>query len=73
MDSKGYVVERCPFCENEIEIRWNVKTEGYKIFCPYCGKQLLLCDECLHAEDNTRHICTYNASVGVCMRCVLDK
>ena len=44
------VVEVCPHCENEIEMRWDTAANGYKAFCPVCGNRLMLCDECLHSE-----------------------
>lgn len=40
------VVEPCPHCESEIEMEWDVKTQGYKATCPVCGNLLMLCDEC---------------------------
>lgn len=44
--------EWCPTCENEVEINgWNVKEDGYRTYCPYCGHKLMLCDECMHTND----------------------
>ena len=43
------VTERCPHCEAEITMCWSVKEYGYQVFCPVCGKPLMLCDECRHA------------------------
>ncbi len=52
------VIEMCNSCMNEIEIIWDVKEDGYKIYCPVCGAPMTLCDECLHAEDNQEGKCT---------------
>ena len=35
------VTEVCPYCESEIEMRWNVKEQGYKAVCPVCGNRLM--------------------------------
>lgn len=40
------VVEYCPHCENEVELCWNVEEDGYQIFCPNCGKVIMLCSMC---------------------------
>lgn len=61
------VVEWCPECGNEIEMRWDVEMFGYKAYCPVCGSRLMLCDECLHGEgggscdyDNQTDTCKFN-------------
>lgn len=62
------VYEYCPHCENDIEMIWNVDTDGFKAFCPHCGKRLMLCDACLHQEGkqvtcdycNETDKCRYN-------------
>lgn len=43
--SSNMVVEVCPHCENEIEMRWDTSTMGFRAFCPVCGNRLMLCDE----------------------------
>ena len=64
-DDRTYIVtEMCPHCMNEIEMRWNTDTEGFKAFCPVCGKRLMLCDECLHAEDSIG--CGYDSFPDSC-------
>ena len=63
------VTEWCPHCENEVEMRWDVETFGYKAFCPVCGKRLMLCDECRHSGegscdyDNKTDSCRHNPAV----------
>lgn len=58
------VTEMCPHCESEIEMRWNTDTMGFKAFCPVCGKRLMLCDECRHAENSAP--CDYNNELECC-------
>ena len=58
------VTEVCPHCENEIEMRWSIEALGYKAVCPVCGKRLMLCDECLHAEDGGH--CDYDSKTDSC-------
>lgn len=60
------VTELCPHCENEIEMRWNTDILGFKAFCPVCGKRLMLCDECRHAE--TSNHCDYDSERDCCRR-----
>lgn len=51
-DDREYeVTEVCPHCGSEVTLMWNVEADGYKAFCPYCGERLMLCDACLHTED----------------------
>ena len=45
------IIEICPHCDYENQFEWDVTTMGFKTVCRNCGKQLLLCDECCHAED----------------------
>lgn len=47
------VTEWCSECETEIEMNWDVKTMGYKAYCPRCGERLMLCDECQHRIDGS--------------------
>ena len=58
------VTEYCPHCENEIEMRWDTDTRGFKAFCPICGKRLMLCDECLHTGGTGN--CDYNSETDSC-------
>lgn len=45
------VVEVCPECGAENVMTWDVEKEGYVAYCPHCGSKMMLCDECLHADD----------------------
>ncbi len=40
------VVEWCPHCENEIEMKYDVDKQGFQVHCPFCGEKVMLCDEC---------------------------
>lgn len=63
------VVEVCPHCDAEVVMRWDVDEDGFKAFCPYCGKELMLCDECMHADDNPNMDCTepcFRKKTGKC-------
>lgn len=63
------VIECCPHCESEIEMRWDVAVRGYKAFCPVCGQRLMLCDECLHSDDGEyTGRCDYCSETDSCYR-----
>lgn len=66
--NRTYIVtEWCPNCESEVEIHgWDTERDGYEAFCPYCGKRLMLCDECQHSE-NARG-CDYDSQIDTCRK-----
>lgn len=44
-------VEICPHCEHEnIYPMWNTETSGFVAVCKHCGKEIMLCDECLGSD-----------------------
>lgn len=62
-------VECCPHCGYEnIYLNWNVKTQGYVAKCKSCGKNIMLCDECMNADDNPMQKCDWSPENG-CFRC----
>lgn len=64
-------VEVCPHCETEnIFANWNTETNGYVAICSDCGKEMMLCDLCLHADDNPDHKCDWREEndMSVCFR-----
>lgn len=64
-DDRTYIVtEVCPHCQSEVKMRWNTDTDGYKAFCPMCGKRLMLCDECCHSENAGG--CDYDMTTDSC-------
>lgn len=61
------VSEFCPHCETEVAMEWDVKTSGYKAYCPYCGNRLMLCDACLHPDGKYNcGNCDYNSKTDTC-------
>lgn len=66
---KYNIIEMCPHCEAENEFPWDVETMGYVATCQHCGKKLMLCDECMHADDNPGMRCDWrNECGGICFR-----
>lgn len=64
--SKYQITELCPHCENEVTMNWDVETFGYQAYCPYCGKRLMLCDECTHTENGPDGGCDYDSDADHC-------
>ena len=60
-------VEICPECEAEVTINWDVEKDGYKVPCPECGTEMMLCDACTHSEDNPGAKCDWSKKDG-CFR-----
>ena len=51
-DRTYVVTEWCSNCEYESESHgWDTARDGFQAFCPHCGKQLMLCDQCKHSPD----------------------
>ncbi len=75
MNVEHWVIELCPYCDTEINMNWDVQKYGYKVFCPYCGNRLMLCDECMHGDDEATGGCDYNSDTDSCrfgpLRCSL--
>ena len=45
-------VEICPHCDGEnVYPMWDVNVKGFVAICEHCGKEIFLCDECIHHED----------------------
>mgnify|MGYP001860895018 CR=1 FL=1 len=61
-------VEACPHCGYEhYEKDWSPR-KGYRTRCMHCGESILLCDECLHADDNPERRCDWDENTGRCFR-----
>ena len=60
-------VEICPYCMGENIIKWNVEQDGYKVKCQHCCKEIMLCDACLHSDDNKLQLCNWSEKCG-CFR-----
>lgn len=68
-------VEVCPHCDSEnIYPMWNVEKTGYIVTCKHCGKEIFLCDECLHAADNKTGKCDWQKieRCGKCFRGTIE-
>lgn len=51
-DKNRYLVtECCPHCDTESTLMWSVEEHGYEIYCPVCGKKIMLCSMCGHHND----------------------
>ena len=60
---KEVIYELCPHCNVESAILWDITAQGYITKCPSCGKQLLLCSECVNHEG-----CDYDQESDLCRR-----
>ena len=61
-----YVFEECPHCGHEICVKWNVADMGYQIYCPVCGKVVMLCSECRQGLNVP--LCNWNNDTNRCFR-----
>lgn len=63
-------VEVCPQCVGEnVYPDWDAGIQGYIAVCSHCKTLIMLCDECLHADDNPRQICDWeDRDGGTCFR-----
>lgn len=64
--SDGHEIEVCPHCDREVELRWNINDDGFKAFCPHCGKRLMLCDACKHRSGEYHDDCDYCSETDTC-------
>lgn len=60
------ITEECRHCQSVVELRWNTDTQGFSAFCPVCGQQLLLCNECLRTDPRCH--CDYDSKTDSCRR-----
>ncbi len=56
----GYVVEWCDNCNTQVTMLWNPAADGLAAYCPFCGRELLLCDSCHFS-------CDMEYGTGVCI------
>lgn len=71
----GENVDTCPHCEHDNLIKdWDVAKKGWVATCEECGEDIMLCDSCMHADDNECHCCDWHeeevndVTCGVCSR-----
>lgn len=51
-DDEFEAIEPCPHCgEENVYPMWDVNEKGFVAICRQCGKEIMLCDECIHHED----------------------
>lgn len=56
-------VEVCPHCMGEnVYPNYDVDTQGYIVHCQHCGKEIFLCDECMHNDDNPDMFCDWHGA-----------
>lgn len=61
-------VEGCPHCMTEnVYPNYDVVGNNYTAVCKNCGEEIMLCDECFHADDNREHKCDWTEKDG-CFR-----
>lgn len=77
MDNNYFeAVEVCPHCMGEnVYPMWDVNVSGFVAVCKHCGKEILLCDECMHHEDDLNCNCDWCKTEcgGKCFRgCTKD-
>lgn len=69
-------VEVCPHCDSEnVYPMWDTEISGFVAVCWHCGKEILLCDECMHADTNPDRYCDWCKTEcgGICFRgCTKD-
>lgn len=54
-------VEMCPYCMSENVFRnWDAQKQGFVAKCWQCGQEIMLCDECLHSDDNRTGRCDWH-------------
>lgn len=56
--------EVCANCDCENVIKWDVERNGYKVYCQHCGAEMMLCDACVHSEDNPERKCDWSEEGG---------
>lgn len=58
-------VEMCPYCESENTYpEWDVEKHGFVAVCKECGKEIMLCDECIHTDGNKAQQCDWYKAKG---------
>lgn len=57
-------IENCTHCGATVEVMHDVEANGFKIKCPHCGKDLLLCGACLNYGEKSCISCDWSPSTG---------
>ena len=68
LSKKREVIEVCPHCEKENvwlrDANYDAASDNYKAVCKNCLKEIFLCDECMHADDNPGIKCDWCKADG---------
>lgn len=73
MEYNYEITEVCPHCDEENNYM-QYECNGYVTTCKNCGRQIMLCSECMVADDNECNKCDWHEEVingkkyGVCFR-----
>ena len=62
METEIFTEEVCPYCEREARLMWDVRKDGYRAYCPHCGKPLMLCNECYWRTGQYVDDCDYDGT-----------
>ena len=64
MVARSEAVETCPCCGSEnVYPDWQAEKQGYVAVCENCGVEIMLCNECLHADDNQARRCDWHTKI----------
>lgn len=62
------VVEVCPYCDEEnVYNNIDVVGQDYVATCHNCHQDIMLCSECMNADDNPGQYCNWSRENG-CFR-----
>lgn len=50
-EQQAIVTECCPHCDTEVSVKWDIFKDGHSIYCPNCGKRIMLCSDCPSIDD----------------------
>lgn len=65
MNQNWEVVEPCPYCGHDnLWENLDPVANGYVAVCQECGEEIMLCDECLHSDDNPDQKCDWQKCDG---------
>lgn len=45
------IIEWCTHCGYTVELKWDIEADGMGIYCPFCGKEVILCTECPDCKE----------------------
>lgn len=60
------VNDLCPYCECEVDMKWNVREQGLYAICPYCHNKFMLCNYCPATDPDSSETCDYDPEKNSC-------